>query len=546
MNMEGNSNFPPEWRIVLLGASGAGKSKTGCTILGQEVFKESVTTQSEIKKGTVEGRNISVVDTPGFFGTALSDEQMKREMEKSMVLTAPGPHVFLLVVRLGRISNQERNIVKWIQENFGLEALKHTMVLFTGREKMTKSTLTDFLETEETQELIGCYGGGWHAINSKGDINYSQITKLLEKIEEMVEMNGGQHYSYEMYQETQRKIREEERERKLREEEKRRQEEEDRQRKLKELEEKLRHEEMERLRREEREQELKKKMEDQRKNREAEERKRLEEECCNRERENRRSLDKEEDKSEKHEKQNRPATVGSIKKDNISLQREVLRRQEERRREEQKRKWMEERSSCGQTSDPVSDVRIVLLGDYISGKSEAGNIILGREAFVSGLNKCRRQDGKVQGKTITVIDTPDIVPFSFTEQKAEMKKSLSMAPPGPHAFLLVIDKNQMMSYATRDFINELKENFGDEILKFTILLFTHDVWSSDFVEVLLRMDGELQSLISSCGGRYHILNTEETEDQGQVTELLKKIEGMMKKNRGQYYTNEMYQKLDEA
>ncbi|XP_030634802.1 GTPase IMAP family member 6-like [Chanos chanos] len=227
------------------------------------------------------------------------------------------------------------------------------------------------------------------------------------------------------------------------------------------------------------------------------------------------------------------------------------------------------------------------MGTFESGKSSTGNIILGRDAFdeVSGPNECRRQDGRVQGKTITVVDTPDIVPFSFTEQKAEMEKSLSMAPPGPHAFLLVIDKNQMMSYATRDFINELKENFGDEILEFTIFLFTHGVLRPDLAEFLLRMDGELRSLISSCGGRYHILNTEETEDQGevtellkkiedlverllrmdgelqslissyggryhilnteetedqgQVTELLKKIEGMMEKNGGQYYTNEM-------
>uniref|UniRef100_A0A673G5K4 AIG1-type G domain-containing protein n=1 Tax=Sinocyclocheilus rhinocerous TaxID=307959 RepID=A0A673G5K4_9TELE len=61
-------------RTVLLGVSGAGKSSAGNAILGQDVFEESRTRESEIQRGRVEDRNISIIDTPGFFNTHLTDE----------------------------------------------------------------------------------------------------------------------------------------------------------------------------------------------------------------------------------------------------------------------------------------------------------------------------------------------------------------------------------------------------------------------------------------------------------------------------------------
>ncbi len=94
-------------RIVLLGLCGARKSSTANGILGQEAFKESRTTESEKQTGIVEDRNISIIDTPGFFNTHLTDEEMKKQMMKSLCLSDPGPHVFLLVINL-RASERSR------------------------------------------------------------------------------------------------------------------------------------------------------------------------------------------------------------------------------------------------------------------------------------------------------------------------------------------------------------------------------------------------------------------------------------------------------
>ncbi|XP_034150451.1 GTPase IMAP family member 9-like [Esox lucius] len=134
--------------------------------------------------------------------------QIKKEMGRCIDMSVPGPHVFLLLVRLGvRFTEEEQNTVKWIQENFGEDASKFTIVLYTHGDELKKKTIEEYLEgSTELRKLNNNCGNRYHIFNNKEKDDQTQVTELLRKIDEMVEANGGGHYTSKMYKEARIKI----------------------------------------------------------------------------------------------------------------------------------------------------------------------------------------------------------------------------------------------------------------------------------------------------------------------------------------------------
>ncbi|XP_062341228.1 GTPase IMAP family member 7-like [Osmerus eperlanus] len=216
LNNPAKNDVIPEWTIMLIGKSGVGKSSSGNTIIGSPVFQSDmklarVTQICEKEKTEVDGRPISVIDTPGLFETNRKEKEILREILKRVKLQEPGPHAFVVVVPLGRLTMEDQETNLRIEAAFGPHVWDYTIVLFTYGDRLEGKSINDVIASSDSnlRDFIRKCSGGFLVFDNKNaDKSGDQVSRLLEKIDTLVALNGGGCYSSQLYPPKERRVRE--------------------------------------------------------------------------------------------------------------------------------------------------------------------------------------------------------------------------------------------------------------------------------------------------------------------------------------------------
>ncbi|XP_048028987.1 GTPase IMAP family member 8-like isoform X2 [Megalobrama amblycephala] len=182
-------------------------------------------------------------------------------------------------------------------------------------------------------------------------------------------------------------------------------------------------------------------------------------------------------------------------------------------------------------------LRAVVLGWQKSDKASVINRLLGDEVesdkhFVKSV----RRDGDVNGRKITLINTPcwwQIFGLQDSPEvvKQELVCSVFKCPPGPHVFLLVINLSLPFTEENRLSIEKHFSLFGERIWRHTIVTRADSLKDKNIEQHIKNQD--LQQIIQRCGQRYHIFENE--NKSAAVQELLDKIDNVVAANNGKHF-----------
>lgn len=161
------------------------------------------------------------------------------------------------------------------------------------------------------------------------------------------------------------------------------------------------------------------------------------------------------------------------------------------------------------------------------------------ESKIPILDECQKQNIQIGKQNVVVVDTPGLCNPNISDKEVveEIKRGVLLVAPGPHVFLFVMDLERF-TQQENDMVELIWKTFGNAD-KYAIVLFTYGdklKKNGKTIKEFIQGSEDLKNVVAKCNGGCHVIDNK-NQEPSQVAELLQKMNDLVVKNEGKYYTS---------